>query len=573
MKAVAAVLVCAFAAAAARPVDPNNMAFLAPHVLMQELAIPFTDHHMRKLLGDCGDKSISFSHGVASGDPLPDAVVIWTRVTPSVPTEDTWPIKYEVATSSSFDKGSIVNSGVALTTQDVDFTCKVDIKGLQPKTQYYYRFTGCGGKTVSPVGKTLTAPAYGSDVDSVRMATVSCSNYQNGFFNAYERMAERGERGELDFWMHLGDYIYEGAINNEGRALGREVMPNKEIITLTDYRQRYQTYHTDEKLQRLRKAIALLAVPDDHEVANNSYATGAAAHNPATEGPYSDRKAAALRAYFEWISVRPFSTEDRRLYRSFTYGNLVKLMLLDTRYEGRDPLPTSREDTLRSDGSNYEDWKQRALQRRIMTDTQMSWLVDNLQSSSQTWNVLGNQKVFTDTTDIVCTKEYSAGTDNWVSYKRSVQDLLKGIIEGGVKNVVFNGGDSHSNWIFEVEASAATEYLPQCSGDPIAVEFAGTGVTSGTGGYTIRQSSSSDEEAEKRIADSEAVRYGNNENLILTDIDCWGYFVSEYKPEAVYVKYYCVDTVKADVDGERMSWDVKTCNGLSRVLQANDACP
>ena len=264
-----------------------------------------------------------FLHGVASGDPLPDAVVLWTRVTSDRDVHVDWVVALDP------DLRRVVRRGGTVATLERDRTVKVDVTRLSPSTTYWYGFTSRG--VASPVGRTRTAPAAGDGTDRLRFAVVTCSKYDNGFFNAYARVAE----ADVDAVLHCGDYIYEGGTDADAPA-GRATVPDREVRTLEDYRQRYAHYRTDPDLQRLHATHPMVAVWDDHESSNDSWVDGAGNHDPAEEGPWPTRKAASQRAYDEWIPVRlPVPGDTRRIYRRLPYGDLVDVVAIDTRLEGR----------------------------------------------------------------------------------------------------------------------------------------------------------------------------------------------------------------------------------------------
>ncbi|TCP28627.1 alkaline phosphatase D [Tenacibaculum skagerrakense] len=267
-----------------------------------------------------------FYHGVASGDPLKDAVIIWTRVTTNQPDVN---VTWKVATNASMT--NVVKQGLVVTDERKDYTVKVDVRSLQPNTTYYFQFEALGKK--SEIGKTRTSPT--GNVSNVRFGVVSCSNYQNGYFNAYEEMADRTD---IDAVIHLGDYIYEYETGGYGYSdeVGRGHLPNNEIVTLSDYRVRYSYYRLDPMLRKLHQQHPFILVWDDHEFSNDANKFGAENHDPATEGSWETRKNNAYKAYFEWMPVRANSIQEYRLYRDFSYGNLADLLMLDTRIEGRD---------------------------------------------------------------------------------------------------------------------------------------------------------------------------------------------------------------------------------------------
>src|SRR5687768_9775595 len=217
-----------------------------------------------------------FYHGVASGDPLTDRVIIWTRVTP----EDSLSsveVSWEIATNDQFDP--VLKKGTVKTSPARDYTVKVDVDGLNPNTYYYYRFNAF--KKMSPTGRTKTLPQ--GSVDSLKFAVVSCSNWQHGYFNAYDRIAEK----QVDAVLHLGDYIYEYGIDN-AKNVDRRHIPEHEILTLADYRTRYSQYHLDAGLRKMRQQHPIITIWDDHEVANNTFAEGAQNHQP-QEGDFAAR--------------------------------------------------------------------------------------------------------------------------------------------------------------------------------------------------------------------------------------------------------------------------------------------
>lgn len=269
-----------------------------------------------------------FYHGVASGDPLEDAVIIWTRVTTNQNNVD---VKYKVATDPAMTR--VVKQGTVTTNQSKDYTVKVDVTGLNPFTTYYYQFEVKGVSSI--VGKTRTAPSSEMLVENLRFAVVSCSNYQAGYFNTYNQIAERTD---IDAVIHLGDYIYEYESGGYGftEELGRGHIPSEETIQLNDYRTRYSFYRLDPMLRNVHSQHPFIHIWDDHEFANDANKFGAQNHTPGTEGDWETRKNNAYKAYFEWMPVRANTIEEYRLYRSISYGKLMDLIMLDTRIEGRE---------------------------------------------------------------------------------------------------------------------------------------------------------------------------------------------------------------------------------------------
>lgn len=285
-------------------------------------------------LGSCLplDAATQFLHGVASGDPASDSVVLWTRATPDNPGPVT--LNWQVSLNPEFNNPIL--SGTLVTDATRDYTAKVIPGGLQPGTHYYYRFIADGGTAISDAGRTKTLPT--GDVSQVRLAVFSCANITADPFDAYLKAARIGD---YDALVHTGDYIYEygqgGFPQAEDLAESVGFEPNRECISLNDYRLRYAQYHRAPKLQAARASAPFIVIWDDHETANDAFAGGAQNHTPATEGNWNDRVAAALQAYYEWQPIRePAGGDRRRAYRSFDFGNLLSLHMLETRLVARD---------------------------------------------------------------------------------------------------------------------------------------------------------------------------------------------------------------------------------------------
>ncbi|MBB1425782.1 alkaline phosphatase D family protein [Shewanella sp. SG44-2] len=328
-----------------------------------------------------------FLQGIASGDPAADAVILWTRVTPDVEGDIT--VSWEVATDSSFSQ--LVTNGQMITNQNRDYTVKVDAVGLEAGQQYFYRFKA--GETVSEMGQTRTLPE--GSVASVKLAVMSCANFPAGYFNVYEMAAQQND---LDAVVHLGDYLYEYArgeyASEHAVELGREVLPAGELFLLDDYRTRYSQYRSDASLQKLHAKVPFITVWDDHEVANDTWKDGAENHNDG-EGDFDQRKQAALQAYFEWLPIRPWSEGNHEeIYRSFNYGNLVDLHMLDTRVLARDKqLEYSQYIDATTGAFNSSTFLADVTDtdRTLLGQTQLLWLQQTLLQSTAKWQVLGQQ--------------------------------------------------------------------------------------------------------------------------------------------------------------------------------------
>lgn len=335
---------------------------------------------------ESSEAQADFLHGVASGDPLQDKVILWTRLTP-VDLSARLKVTWEIATDDQFKLN--LKTGVVQTTKTDDFTVKVDATGLQADTIYYYRFH-FGNKT-SPVGQTKTLPV---STNKVSFAVCSCSNYPAGYFYVYREIAKQN----VDVVIHLGDYIYEygsdGYATEDAEKMGRTLPSdnNKEIIKLDDYRKRYALYRQDKDLQAAHQRHPFIVIWDDHELANDTWREGAENHQD-NEGSFSDRKLAALQAYFEWMPIRPVSNTDHlNIYRQFNFGSLVQLTMLDTRIIARDKQ-LEYKDYMTASGLDAQKFQADLTdsKRTLMGHTQRDWLVDKLNQSTATWNVIGQQ--------------------------------------------------------------------------------------------------------------------------------------------------------------------------------------
>lgn len=328
---------------------------------------------------------VSFDHGVASGDPLQDRVILWTRLTPndvSARLQVTW----QIALDQQFKQ--IIKSDKVITTESDDFTVKVDATGLKADQSYFYRFIF--GDKISPVGQTKTLAV---NTSKVSFAVCSCSNYPAGYFYVYREIAKQN----VDVVIHLGDYIYEyGAgeyASEDAVQLGRTLAAdnNQEIIKLDDYRKRYALYRQDPDLQAVHQRHPFIVVWDDHELANDTWKDGAENHQE-NEGSFLERKLAALQAYFEWMPIRPIDDQKIKIYRQFDFGHLVQLSMLDTRIIARDEqLDYANYITASGlDAAKFQaDLTDR--NRTLMGYDQRDWLLGKLQQSTATWNVLGQQ--------------------------------------------------------------------------------------------------------------------------------------------------------------------------------------
>ena len=424
-----------------------------------------------------------FLHGVASGDPLADGVILWTRV--SGADGESVTVNWEVATDAKMS--SVIQTGRVETDANRDYTVKVDVRNLPSGRQLYYRFVA--GSVVSPVGKTRTLPAGTTDI--ARFAVVSCSNYPTGYFHAYREIAERSD---LDAVIHLGDYIYEygqGQYATEyADQLGRVPDPAGELITLTDYRRRHAQYKADPDSQAMHAAHPLVAVWDDHELVNDAWRDGAENHNEG-EGDWFERLDVAIQSYLEWMPVRAEPDgPNTKIFREFHFGDLLSLIMLDTRLHGRDQQPVL-------DIEMSDEEIEQVLgdpDRQLLGVEQSGWLDDSLmRASDTTWQVIAQQVMvstvrapslgplidpegesplprdFLDQSIVMSKRNPPLLLDTWDGYDAARQRMFESLTASAT-NPVFLSGDLHT--------SLAGNLVPHGEEKAVAVEFMGPSVTS-----------------------------------------------------------------------------------------------
>lgn len=385
----------------------------------------------------------TFDHGVASGDPLADAVLLWTRVSPDAGATEV-EVFLEVALAPDF--ATRVAVGTFTTRADRDWTLTVDQTDLEPATTYYYRFSALG--RTSPVGRTRTLPA--GPLDRARFAVCSCSNYAAGYFYAYRHLARRPD---LDFFLHLGDYIYEHASAGEGFSYGvfRPLDPPNEILNLADYRRRYGWYRKDPDLQELHRQNPIIHCWDDHEFADNPRIGGSANHLEEKEGPWADRVAAALQAYSEWM---PSRLEGNRIYRERMLGDLARLVFTDR--QRRFLWPEA------GDGELY------------LGAAQTSWLMERIASVTEPWLILCSATSFTSR---IPPGEDPTSFDGTPWDPVSRREVLDAVAAAGVANLAVLVGDIHKSQALDI-ADAPEGYDPATGAGSEGVEFASGSICS-----------------------------------------------------------------------------------------------
>jgi alkaline phosphatase D len=428
----------------------------------------------------------TFAHGVGSGDPLSDRVILWTRVTVASP--GALKLDWEVASDASF--GVIVARGTAGTGPEQDYTVKVDATGLQAASVYFYRFML--GAELSPVGRTQTLAV--GNVSRLRLGVVSCSNFPSGYFNV---CAELAKRTDIDLVLHLGDYIYEygplGYASQLAIAIDRESAPSHEILSLEDYRQRHRQNRADPDLIALHAKLPVIAVWDDHDVADNAWSGGAKNHDPATEGSFAARRAAATQAFREWLPIRmPDPADLQKIYRSFDFGSLASLHMLDTRLIGRDEQVSL--DSYLAGGAS-------APTRQLLGPDQSAWLSARMAASGATWQLLGSQVLMArmeiplsvatafnaqtlgdfllaqstpeplrndEQRALLAQRRVPYNLDAWDGYPAARESVLAAARSMG-KNLVSLAGDTHNAW---------ASNLTDADGQRVGVEFATASISS-----------------------------------------------------------------------------------------------
>lgn len=489
----------------------------------------------------------TFAHGIASGDPLADRVILWTRVTTSDPSPVA--VRWIIATDAALT--TIVTRGEATASPDSDYTVKVDATGLSAGTTYYYAFAAAG-KGRSITGRTRTLPS--GDVARIRLATTSCANYNNGYFNAYARIADRSD---LDVWIHLGDYIYEYADGVYGEiAAQRPLVPANETVTLEDYRKRYAHYRSDPDLQEVHRQHPLIAVWDDHEIANDAYKGGAENHQP-EEGDWEARKKAATRAFLEWLPIRVSGDVlPPKIYRAFSFGNLFDLIMLDTRLVGRDkPVGDTNPVSGSPDKGTPEQWADPT--REILGQEQEAWLKGQLSDSKArgtTWRFLGNQIIFSPTKDPRDGK--IVGTDFWDGYQATRTRIIEHLKTNAIDNLVILTGDIHTSWALDVPADVAT-YDPATGSGSIGVEIVGPAVTSkGLDGDPLAES-------------APILLQGSNPHLKFNEVTRKGYVVVDVTKAKVQAEWYFVNDFRTRSGGEALGVAFTCAAGAAHLVQTD----
>lgn len=553
-----------------------------------------------------------FAHGVASGDPLRDRVIIWTRLSQSAGIGNAR-VEWMVATDAALTR--VVKRGRATTNAARDYTVKVDVTGLRAGQTYYYGFKV--GTRTSPIGRTQTAPESGGD--SLKIALVSCSNFPAGWFNVYQAIARRGD---VDLVLHVGDYIYEYGpgeyATDWGKTVGRVPDPPHECLSLADYRRRYAQYRSDPDLQAAHACAPWLVTWDDHETSNDSYKAGSENHNRASEGQWTDRKAAALQAYYEWLPLRdPIPGKAfEAINRSFEWGELATIAMLETRLLARSQqldyatdltpaafdvssgTPVKISDPARLSNLNpanlpanvmllpdldgFKMLKLNAPDRELLGRGQQAWLESVMTRSvarGTKWQLLGNQVIMgrvlspdlskglpaqvreaignarPETRAFFQLSQYDVpfNLDAWDGYPAARERLYQVAKAAGARLIVCTG-DTHASW---------ANTLKDAAGEIRGVEFGGTSVTSPSTSDVLSDFGLQGELINQLIVDK-------NEEVQWHDETKRGFTLLTLTKESVRGDFMAVDTVKSKtfIVTTSSSWETKFAanpSGLTAV--------
>ncbi|QNS08961.1 alkaline phosphatase D family protein [Streptomyces xanthii] len=502
----------------------------------------------------------AFLHGVASGDPLPDGILLWTRVTPSAeatPGSGKGPdvqVSWEIAEDKAFR--TVVGRGTATASAATDHTVKADVRGLRPASTYHYRFSADG--VHSPTGRTRTAPATDAAAPGLRFGVVSCANWEAGYYSAYRHLAARTD---LDAVFHLGDYIYEYKTGEYPAAdyTVRPHQPAHEIVSLADYRLRHATTKTDPDVQAMHTAHPLVAIWDDHEFANDAWSGGAENHTPGAEGDWAARQQAAKQAYFEWMPVR--ASTAGTVYRRLRFGKLADLHLLDLR-------------SFRSQQSSVGNGDVDSADRSITGRAQLDWLKAGLSASDARWKLVGTSVMISPVAfgslpahllgplaELLGlpTEGLAVNVDQWDGYTHDRKELITHLREQGIRDTVFLTGDIHMAWANDVPVTAATYPLSPSA----ATEFVVTSVTSDNLDDTLHVAPNT-----LSVVAETAIKAANR-HVKWVDMDSHGYGVLDLTAERTQMDYYVISD-RADRNATT-EWtrSYRTLSGTQKVVRAD----
>jgi alkaline phosphatase D len=508
---------------------------------------PDAGEEFKKPIAELDADAEAFAHGVASGDPSGTSVIIWSRLSGKSSKQT---VRWAVASDAELT--DVVAEGVETTDAESDYTLKVDVSGLSSGSTYYYAFA-LGDEGRSVIGRAKTLPA---ETTHVRFAFTSCANYNNGYFHAYRQIAARED---LDVWIHLGDYVYEYKDGEYGdAALDRKWDPPEEVTTLDAYRKRYGQMRKDVDLQELHRMHTCIVVWDDHEVANDGWLGGAENHSP-NEGDWNDRVKAGTRAFVEWLPLRlPDPKDPTRIFRRFEFGKLFDLMMLDTRFYGRDKPAGGL--FAPGDPAVWADPK-----RQLLGEMQEEWLKESLISSRErgaTWRFLGNQVMVAETKNPLTSS--IANSDAWDGYQPQRARLVSHVKQNGIDNLVVLTGDIHTSWALDL---VENPYDP-ANYDPM------TGTGKGSFGVELVGPSVTSlglEDMPDLARAAPSLLPATNPHLKWVEVTRKGYVLVDVKEERVQAEWYFIADIKKNDEAGRKEELAKAfvCNaGSARLVPA-----
>lgn len=482
------------------------------------------------LASELNPQMAPFYHGVASGDPTQSAVIIWTKLTLEASFNKDISVSYKVSETPDFKV--IAKSGKVNTSLAKDYTVKVDVTGLKEHTTYYYCFYYKKKRSITGQTKTLA-----ENPTEMSIAFAACSNYEWGYFTNYRFIAENPK---IDVVVHLGDYIYEYAPGGYGdTTIGRKHVPAKEITTLQDYRTRYAQYRLDPDLQLAHQLKPFVTTWDDHEIANNAYVDGAQNHQE-TEGDWYERKHAGKQAYYEWMPVR--ETPEHELYRAFRVGNLLNLIILDTRIAGRSVQLDSITDP------HFQD-----ADRTILGTDQYQWLTQQLKSRSK-WQIIGNQVPFGPMYTGAENNQKQVYMDGWDGYPAERKRLINWFGEQSLENVVWVTGDYHASFAMENDLTGTKD-----TSDNVSVEFIVTSITSGNSDEWTDNQAELDAEQAAYLANNPHLHY-------LNGVD-HGFLVLHVTAEKAEAQFYYASDIRIKTGKLRLEKMFTVLSGSSVLME------
>ena len=459
-----------------------------------------------------------FTLGVASGDPLSDSVVLWTRLAPRPDephgglTLDHAPVSWQLSEDEHFK--NILRHGVEIAKPGSAFSIHADVKGLQPSRVYFYRFIA--GGVASPTGRTRTAPSPDAFPGDIRIAQAGCQNFESGYYTAYRHMAS----DDLDLIIHTGDYIYEGGQSPHGLRLHQDFR----CKTLEQYRRRYALYKSDLDLQAAHAAHPFSAVWDDHEIKNNW-------HGAIAGSVYQNRKSAALKAWWEHMPVRPTQSPSQiqlKLYRSLTFGRTVSFNFCDTR-QFRTPQPCGgQKSSLCSEAMNSG--------AQMFGQLQEEWLLSRLRNTSSIWNVIIQGVPITEINSSrdPNLKQYSM--DKWDGYRVPRRRLLSFIESNNIPGPISLAGDLHRHLASELHVN-----FSQPKKVPVAHEFVNTSISSGGDGKKVSKTS------DRWLRNNQHIKFVENQR---------GYLRHQIRPSSWNAVFMSLDSICRRYSSLRVSREI-----------------